>query len=90
LNQLGQNQNGQTVVDYVSAGGVRQTNVNGMMVQASESDLNKIYLDFGESVPGNNQGNGEGNPVMASNIASAPPHTGALKDAQNHSLNGSN
>jgi len=26
-----------------------------MIVQQSETDFNKIYLDFGENVPGNNQ-----------------------------------
>ena len=43
-------------IDPVVANGVRQTNINGLMVEHRESDLDKIYLEFAEQVPGNNQG----------------------------------
>ena len=34
--------------------GVRQTNINGMVVEASETDMNKVYLEFADQVPANN------------------------------------
>lgn len=76
-NKEGQNRAGVSQINVDAQNGVRQTNINGLMVEARESDLGQIYLEFAEQIPGNNQG--------------AEPAVSYLgSQSKNSSLNGSN